>query len=78
MRLSENRMIAWIVLAVAVAFALSLSGNALEKNALEMRDDVLQQKQTQYAAPESDHGRGEGETPHPGDLFNGRDQQAPH
>ncbi len=41
MRLSENRMIAWIVLAVAVAFALSLSGNALEKNALEMRDDVL-------------------------------------
>ena len=41
MRLSENRTIAWIVFALAVIFALSLSGNALEKNALEMRDDVL-------------------------------------
>ena len=41
MRLSENRTIAWIVFAVAVVFALSLSGNALEKNALDMRDDVL-------------------------------------
>ena len=45
---------------------------------MEMRDDVIQQKQKQYAAPESDHGRGEGETPHPGGLFNGRDQQASH
>ena len=43
---------------------------------MEMRDDVIQQKQKQYAAPESDHGRGEGESPHPGGLFNGRDQQA--
>ena len=41
MRLSENRTVAWIVFALAVVFALSLSGNALEKNALEMRDDVL-------------------------------------
>ena len=45
---------------------------------MEMRDDVIQQKQKQYSAPESDRGRGEGETPHPGGLFNGRDQQAPH
>ena len=41
MRLSENRTVAWIVFALVVIFALSLSGNALEKNALEMRDDVL-------------------------------------
>jgi hypothetical protein len=41
MRLSENRTVAWIVFALAVIFALSLSGNALEKNALELRDDVL-------------------------------------
>jgi len=41
MRLSENCTVAWIVFALAVIFALSLSGNALEKNALEMRDDVL-------------------------------------
>lgn len=41
MRLSENRTVAWVVFALAVVFALSLSGNALEKNALEMRDDVL-------------------------------------
>lgn len=41
MRLSENCTVAWIVFALAVVFALSLSGNALEKNALEMRDDVL-------------------------------------
>ncbi len=34
-------MIAWIVFALVVIVALSLSGNALEKNALEMRDDVL-------------------------------------
>ncbi len=41
MRLSENRTLAWIVFALAVIFALSLSGNALERNALEKRDDVL-------------------------------------
>jgi len=41
MRLSENRTVAWIVFALAVIFALSLSGNALERNALEKRDDVL-------------------------------------
>ena len=41
MRLSENRTVAWIVLALVIAFALGLSGNALEKNALEMRGDVL-------------------------------------
>lgn len=41
MRLSENRTVAWIVFALVVVAALSLSGNALEKNALEMRDDVL-------------------------------------
>ena len=41
MRLSENRTFAWIVFAMAVVFALSLSGNALEKNAMDMRDDVL-------------------------------------
>ncbi len=41
MRLSENRTIAWIVFALAVIAALSLSGNALEKNALEMRDDAV-------------------------------------
>ena len=31
MRLSENRTVAWIVLALVIAFALGLSGNALEK-----------------------------------------------
>ncbi len=41
MRLSENRTVAWIVLALVIALALGLSGNALEKNALEMRGDVL-------------------------------------
>lgn len=41
MRLSENRTVAWIVFAIVVIASLSLSGNALEKNALEMRDDVL-------------------------------------
>ncbi len=41
MRLSENRTVAWIVFALVVITALSLSGNALEKNALEMRDDVI-------------------------------------
>lgn len=41
MRLSENRTVAWVVFALAVVFALSLSGNALERNALEKRDDVL-------------------------------------
>ena len=41
MRLSENRTVAWIVLALVIACALGLSGNALEKNALEMRGDVL-------------------------------------
>lgn len=41
MRLSENRTLAWVVFALAVVFALSLSGNALERNAMEKRDDVL-------------------------------------
>lgn len=36
MRLTENRTIAWIVFAVVVIAALGLSGNALEKNALEL------------------------------------------
>lgn len=41
MRLAENRTIAWIVFAMSVVIALSLSGNALKKNALEMRLDTI-------------------------------------